>query len=276
MASNYTSQDLEILISTTNRNTLDFLIPMFPFSHFSEFSILIINQTSKDQILVSDFPSVRVINSFEKGLSRSRNIAIQNASKEIGLFADDDVVYSADFDSQIITAFNTLDASVITFNHQRIGLKHPQNAATTSYSHNSVTIWDVFSIEIAFKVSDLKEKKVGFDEHFGLGADFETAEELLFLRSVLQNKIKAAYFPAVVVSHALLTSGDDQGSDKLVFARAALSYKLYKQLAYLWLPKYLFFLYRYHYMKLSEIPQKLKSGLFGIKKYKELQQLSRK
>lgn len=276
MASNYTSQDLEILISTTNRNTLDFLIPMFPFSHFSVFSILIINQTSKDQILVSDFPSVRVINSFEKGLSKSRNAAIQNASKKIGLFADDDIVYTADFSSQIVTAFSTLDASVITFNHQRIGVAHAQNAATTTFLHDSKTIWNVFSIEIAFKISDVKDNNLRFDEHFGLGADFETAEELLFLRSVLQSKIKAAYFPAVVVSHALLTSGDDQGSDKLVFARAALSYKLYKQLAYLWLPKYLFFLYRYNYMSLSEIPQKLKSGFSGIKKYKELQQLSNK
>ncbi|GEP52316.1 hypothetical protein FNO01nite_29880 [Flavobacterium noncentrifugens] len=270
MASNYTDQDLEILISTTNRNTLDFLIPMFPFGHFSEFSILIINQTSKDKIMVSDFPSVRIINSFEKGLSKSRNIAIQNASKKIGLFADDDVIYAKDFDKQIIDAFNAFDSSVITFNHQRIGLDHPQNAATMHYSHNFKSIWNVCSIEIAVKTEDIKNAKISFNEQFGLGSYFETAEELLFMRTVLQHKIKAGYFPVVVVSHALLSSGEAQGSDKLIFARAALSYKLYGMLAYFWLPKYLFFLYRHQFISKSEILKKMKAGILGIKKYKEL------
>ena len=276
MASNYTDQDLEILISTTNRNTLDFLIPMFPFGHFSDFSILIINQTSNDKILVSDFPSVRIINSFEKGLSKSRNSAIQNANKKIGLFADDDVIYTKGFDKQIIDAFNALDAAVITFNHQRLGLDHPQNAITTPYFHDFKTIWDVCSIEIAVKTEEIRNAKIGFNEQFGLGSYFETAEELLFMRSVLQHKIKASYFPAVIVSHALLSSGEEQGSDKLVFARAALSYHLYKQLAYFWLPKYLFFLYRHQLMSKNEILKKMKAGFSGIKKYVELNKAAHK
>jgi len=272
LASNYTRQDVEILIATMHRNSLDFLIPMFPFAHFSDFNILIINQTSENHILVSGFPNVRVINSFEKGLSRSRNLAIQNASKEIGLISDDDVVYYKGFDDEVANAFNQLtEASVVTFNHQRIGLEKPQNDSLNPYIHNSKTIWDVCSIEIALKPGDSNKNKLYFNEDFGLGSHFETAEELLFLRKALQLNANPHYFPSVIVSHPLLTSGDDQGSDKLVFARAALSYELRKVLTYIWLPKYLLFLYRYKFIQKNEFVKKFKAGLSGIQKFRQLQ-----
>lgn len=270
MASNYTRQDLEILISTMNQDSLDFLIPMFPFTHFSNFSLLIVNQTTPNQLLTSDYPLVRIINSFEKGLSKSRNTAIKNANKKIGLIADDDVIYEPDFDLKIIQAFNRIATPVITFNHQRIGLEYPQNLATNSYLHNYKSIWNVCSIEIAFKIADLKEKLLYFNEDFGLGSYFETAEEYLFLRNVLRLNVPAHFYPATIVSHPLLTSGDDQGSDKLVFARAALSYELRTILTYIWLPKYLCFLYRYKYITQKQWLHKFKVGISGIKKYKEL------
>ena len=106
LTNEFKNQDLEILVSTMNRNTLDFLIPMFPFCHFSEFSILIVNQTQENNLLHSDFLSVRVINSFEKGLSKSRNLALKNAKGKIVLLTDDDVVFETDFQAKIIDSFN--------------------------------------------------------------------------------------------------------------------------------------------------------------------------
>ena len=47
----FKKEDLEIVIATMNRNSLDFLIPMFPFCHFSNFPILIVNQTHENKLL---------------------------------------------------------------------------------------------------------------------------------------------------------------------------------------------------------------------------------
>lgn len=257
-----------------NRNSLDFLLPMFPFSHFSQFSILIVNQTQTDRLLVSDFPNVRVVNSFEKGLSKSRNTAIRNASKAICLIADDDVVYRPGFEKAILEAFHASDSAIITFNHQRIGLPHPQNTSEKAYLHNAKTIWEVCSIEIAFRLETIQKQQLFFNEYFGLGAFFETAEEMLLLRKALQLKIKASFNPFVIESHPLHTSGEDQGSDTLVFARAGLSYKLYGIIAYFWLPKYLFFLLRHQYIGAGEILRKFGTGLSGIQKYKQLASLN--
>ena len=81
-----------------NRDNLDFLIPMFPSANFADFTILIVNQTTEKKLMNSDFPNLKVINSFEKGLSKSRNLALKNATKKILLIADDDVIYLPDFE----------------------------------------------------------------------------------------------------------------------------------------------------------------------------------
>ena len=60
------SRELEILIATMNKTSLDFLSSMFSSQDYSNFTILIVNQTTKDKLLVSDHANIRVINSFEK------------------------------------------------------------------------------------------------------------------------------------------------------------------------------------------------------------------
>ncbi|MBK9224431.1 MAG: glycosyltransferase family 2 protein [Flavobacterium sp.] len=255
-----------------NKKSLDFLEPMFPFSHFSNFSILIVNQTQKDSLLTSDYPNIKIINSFEKGLSRSRNLALQNATKKLCLIADDDIVYAPDFEKEIVNAFNTLeDASLITFNHQRVGVDKPQKIATEIHKHTLKSIWNVSSIEIAFSLDAIKNNSIVFNDYFGLGSVFETAEEFLFLRSSLLQNLKLYYYPSVIVSHPKLSSGIHEGQDKLLFARTALFYKTKGKLAYLWLIKYLFFLLKNDYIKKEECIQKFKIGIAGIRKYKELE-----
>src|SRR5687768_13552878 len=104
-----------------NRSSLDFLLPMFPFEHFSNFNILIVNQ-SKENVLTSDFSTIRVINSPEFGLSKSRNLAIDNAKGKVCLITDDDVVFAEDFYKEILKAFTKLgNPAIISFNHKRFG-----------------------------------------------------------------------------------------------------------------------------------------------------------
>lgn len=276
MTSLLKTEDFEILIATTNKSSLAFLEEMFPFAHFSNFNILIINQ-SDENVLTSDFDTIRVINTNEKGLSKSRNLAFKNAKKKICLIADDDVVFFLNFENGIITAFNqNPDASIITFNHKREGLEKTHNSSQTVYEHTNKSIRKVISFEIAFKLDIIEEKKIYFDEYFGLGSYFETADEYLFLRDALKLGIKPLFYPFVIVTHPLLSSGEFLGADRIVYARAALSCKLYGFWAYLWLLKYVFFLYRNDYMNNNEWVYKIKIGLSGINKYKELKKAKNK
>lgn len=270
MTNVYTENDLEILIATKDRINLDFLLPMFPFAPFYNFNILIVNQ-SKENILTSDFHSVRVINSREVGLSKSRNLAIKNGIKKICLLADDDVVYFENFEKIIINAFMSLcNPIIITFNHQRIGLYEPKNKSRKAYEHTIKSILKVCSIEIAFQLHEIKNNNIHFDEYFGLGSFFETAEENLFLGNALKLKLDSYYCPDVIVSHPLVSSGNQEGKDELIYARSALIYKTKGIYVYFWLHKYLFFLYRKGFIGKTEYMDKFKLGLSGIKKFKEL------
>ena len=65
-----------------NRNNFDFLKAMFVNIPIENYHILIINQTTGNNKLESDFENVRVINTTELGLSKSRNMALKQAKKK--------------------------------------------------------------------------------------------------------------------------------------------------------------------------------------------------
>ena len=270
MTNVFLENDLEILIATKNRNNLDFLAHMFPFEPFSNFNILIINQSNSTD-LISDFETVRVINVNEKGLSKSRNLAIINASKKICLIADDDLVYFENFGKMIINNFNkNTNADIITFNHVGSDKKIIGNSSIDGYLHTKKSSYRVSSFEIAFKLDVIRENSINFDENFGLGSFFEIAEEFLFLKKSIELKLKAYFSPFVIVFHPLTSSGKREGEDNLIYARAALFYTLKGDFVYLWLVKYVFFLVRNSYINWNECGIKYKTGLMGIQKYKEL------
>src|SRR5690606_37537007 len=165
------SIQLEILVSTMDRNSLDFLKMMFENNELSECQVLVINQTSESTLLHSDYPNIRTINSFEKGLSKSRNLAIENAIGDIVLIADDDVVFVTDLYNKVCNAFKTKPyATLISFMAKDLEGKLYRNYPQKSCEHTYGTIKDVISLEIAFDLKKIRELEVNFDEKFGLGA----------------------------------------------------------------------------------------------------------
>ncbi|MFC6097750.1 glycosyltransferase [Flavobacterium qiangtangense] len=271
MADEFKKTDLEILVSTMNRSNLDFLIPMFPFASFSDFNILIVNQTSEKKNLVSEFSNVKVINSFKKGLSSSRNIALKNATGKILLIADDDVIYFPDFDQKIIDSFHqNKEASVICFQTKTTENKPYSNYKNENLLMNKKQVFWVLSIEIALKSDEIKKKNVVFNEYFGLGAKFEDSESLFFLRRVIHNNLKVLFVPKYIVKHKKYSSSDELNSDRWLYARGANLYKRFQKFSYFFLFKLVFFLLRKKFISFTEIRHKTKVGLKGIQDYKAL------
>ena len=264
------TKTLEILVSTMNRVSLSFLSQMFPENNFENYSILVVNQTEKDTLLESPYTNVRVINSFEKGLPQSRNLALKNAQGDICLIADDDVKYKVGFDRIISDAFTThLDADIITFkmvDENGNDFKPYQNIK----QHSIKTVRTVNSVVIALDRKRISESNTLFDEHFGLGTTFQSGDEYVFLRNALQNNLDVKFEPKVILTHKFESSGRDAGSDRIIFARAALFYKYSGVLGYLRLCKYLYMIYRQDIITFKDLLPKYKVGVKGIKHYKSL------
>ena len=68
----YKKHNLEILISTTKKNNLDFIENIFFENPQHNFPIIIVNQAGK--IKNSNNKNIKIINTETKGLSKSRNI----------------------------------------------------------------------------------------------------------------------------------------------------------------------------------------------------------
>jgi len=263
------NQNLEILLSTMRKTSLSFLSGMFSSNNYSDFNILIVNQTNEAELLTSNMDNVQVVNSFEKGLPQSRNIAIENASDTICLIADDDVKYVENFKEIIISAFKKYDhADVITFQ-----MKDDEGQLFRDYQdivkHNKDTIYTANSVVIAFRLKSVKGK-VLFNPNFGLGSKFEVADEYVFLKNALKAGLAIYFEPKVILSHPKFSSGQDVASDRIIYGRSALYYKYYGLRAYFRIAKHIYRISRDGKLSLSEIIPKFGVAIKGVKNYKKL------
>ena len=272
MTNEFKKQDLEILVSTMNRNSLDFLIPMFPFCHFSDFSILIVNQTEENKLLVSDFPSIRVINSFEKGLSKSRNLALKNAIGKIVLIADDDVIYMNDFDTKIIQAYNQYDnKAVISFCIEKPnGLLFKKYLPNAKKNLSLMELFNVLSIEISLNKLILDKLGITFDENFGLGSEFQMGEEAVFLSDIKNKNQQIAFVPSVIVIHSEISSTEKIDFSKRYYVQGAFLTRVLKEDYFMGLATKLFFDVKQKKLNLNQIPAAIKNANQGKMDYNKL------
>ena len=265
-----TNLKLEILMSTMHRSSLDFLDSIFPNGSYENYNLLIINQTTKDCLLESNLANIRVINSFNTGLTNSRNLALKNAIGSICLIADDDALYQSNFETIILNSFkNNEKADVITFKMKDLEGKDFKNY-TDSKWHDVVSVKQVNSVVIAFNLQAIKTSKVIFNSLFGLGSTFETADEYVFLRDCLKAGLILWFESSYLLSHKINSSGKALGSDRIVFAKSALFYKYSGILGYLRLFKYLFVILNRGFITKQEFLPKFKTGLQGISTYKKV------
>ncbi|WP_242091698.1 glycosyltransferase family 2 protein [Aestuariivivens sediminicola] len=260
----------EILISTMNKKDFTFLKRMFANNTLEDYRILIINQTTKDNLLESELTNVRVINSFEKGLSKSRNLAIRNAMGDICLIADDDITYKKGFEKDIISAFkNNPEADFITFQMQDDSGKLFKTYPDVHW-HNRKSVITVNSVVISFRRENILNSGISFNPYFGLGAQFPLGEEYIFLRDALKANLKLLFIKKIILTHKYLSSGRLLGKDSNIFARSAIMRKYSGKLAYLRLVKHVFHGLQNREIGVLDICSKFKVGIKGILSYESL------
>jgi glycosyltransferase involved in cell wall biosynthesis len=267
----FKKEDVEILLATMNRNSLDFLIPMFPFSHFSNFSIVIINQTQIGNDLVSTFPSIRVINSYEKGLSKSRNLALENAKGKILLIADDDEVFLENFDSKMVEAYNKYPNSAsITFEIEKEhGFKYRKYPVKETFLSNYLALFNCLSIEISLNKAVFNKLNISFDENFGLGSTFNMGEEAIFLVDIYNKKQQILFYPEVIAIHPSISTNDKLNFKERYYIQGAFLARLFKFGFYFQMATKLFFDLKQKKINFRQLPLAIIKAFEGKNKYRD-------
>ena len=265
----YQKSDIEILVATMNQSNFDFLEAMFLFSDFSQFNILIVNQTDENKFLVSDNEKIKVFNVFEKGLSKSRNLALQNATKDLLIFTDDDIVFKQNFEINILDSFNThtnFDGFRFQFLNRKGNLakKYP---TTFQYKLSQFEILNTSSVELVFKNNSLKRVAIKFDENFGLGTNFYMGEEAIFVSDVIKSGLKVGFVPEQILSHSQVTTGHKTAISKIYFAQSAVFYRIFGKMYLFWIALKLIFDLKQSKINFTEVVHLFKQAQKGKKAY---------
>ena len=265
----YQVSDIEILIATMNRDDLTFLEAMFSKTDVTKYNIIIINQTTTEKQLQVTSHSIKVINVLERGLSKSRNLALRLATKKLVVFTDDDVVFDANFDSTIVNAFNdypNFDGFRFPFQMKEgvIAKKYP----STFQSHlTSFDILNTSSVELVFKKEAIQSARLHFDENFGLGTPFYMGEEAIFVFDAKRKGLKIGFVPQILLTHLQFTTTQKVTVLERYYYQSAVFYRIFGKMYLFWVVLKLLFDLKQHKIGLRTIPQVLKQALKGKKVY---------
>jgi glycosyltransferase involved in cell wall biosynthesis len=201
---------ISFVISTMNRDSLDFIEPMFLDTDLSllSYEIIVINQSLDERIIIksinaSKFFNVKIVNTQTKGLSRSRNLGIEIAQGSIILFLDDDITIIG---SGLQEAIRYLDknSTIDVITMQMVDANHnlcKKSYSMSSKSHDSLTVFKISSMECMFR-KRVFEKGIRFDTRFGLGSKtYNSGEEVILLSDILSLKMHITYLPIKFIIH---------------------------------------------------------------------------
>lgn len=183
-------KQLEVLLSVMNFTDEKLLQKKIKENNIYT-KVFVVNQVENQQDIINyENDKIRVYSYNEKGASRSRNRLIENASGDICIFADDDMVYNDDYESIILGEFEkNKQAEIIIFNIKNLNSKREKIKKIRNKKINRLDILKVRSSRIAFRREIIEKYNIKFDEKFGPNGVFSKGEETVFVSDCLDKNI---------------------------------------------------------------------------------------
>ena len=209
-------ETIEVLIATMHQTDLSIIDKCN-----IQTPCLVVNQCDKTDYVEEEreYGKIRMISSTDRGLSRSRNVALKNSHADICVICDDDIVYKQDYKDLICSAFKKLpDADVIVFNVNSLNPEmRPQERLFTKIKR--IPRYKTYSsVHIAFRRARIVENNIEFDERFGAGSGIYTmGEDSLFFTKIHKAKLKAYTYPAIIADLSSETSTWFKGYNRQYF-----------------------------------------------------------
>lgn len=139
----------------------------------------------------------RMFSTRQRGLTKSRNMAVQNARADVCLLCDDDEVFVPNYEQKVLSAYETLpQADVIILKMVNRPPSFPDRIMPLRFPKTmKVSSW-----QISFRRQRLLDSGVRFDELLGAGTGNGAEEELKFLLDCEKAGLKIYYVPTEIAS----------------------------------------------------------------------------
>ncbi|MCR4908046.1 MAG: glycosyltransferase [Lachnospiraceae bacterium] len=190
--------------------------------------VIVINQTEQDsdETFREEDRIVRFISSTERGLSVSRNTALEaarEAEAELCVFCDNDCVYVKDYEKIITGAFDRHpESDILVFFIRRPERSEP--VFRRERRMGRLSSMKIFSPEIAFRLKAVRDAGLSMDPLFGAGARFLMGEENIFLFDALRAGLKLTYIPVKIAELMKTESTWFQGYNEAFFKSRGAGY----------------------------------------------------
>ena len=216
----------ELLVSTMHKNNMQEIRDMLIRMNV-KCNCLVINQCAEENVFVEENNGQKLLAIFtkERGLSKSRNMALKNSSADIVAIADDDLYYYDNFDKIIVDYYKkNKKADVVLFgidSYRKICEKKEQKC-------NFLKLVSYISVQTTLKRMSVLKKNIIFNELFGTGSGcYDSGEENLFLADCYKKKLSLFYCPEKILKDVETESSWFKGyTEKFCRDRGAIFYAM--------------------------------------------------
>lgn len=182
---------VEVLISCMHRNTVEEVMELVKRTNVTG-PCVVVSQCDKEEVIQKG--KTKIVFTKERGLSRSRNMAIKYASHDICLICDDDEILDSNYERIITDAYNKYNKDIICFYISRSARQIPPHDFKLNYK----SFWRVASVEISFKRETVINEGIYFDSRIGSGVSNCGGEENKFLLNCIQHRLKCLYLTSTI------------------------------------------------------------------------------
>lgn len=187
---------VQILVATMNQTDYSLLDKLN-----IQTDAVIVNQHDHYSYQVLDYNGHRIewICVNERGLSRSRNLALSKATGDICLLVDDDEQLRAGYPDIIRGAFSFYpNADIIAFNIDSIGNKSTRYYNKVNKKLHRYNAMRYGSARIAFRRQRVMKEQIGFATLFGAGSFFSSGEDSIFLSHCFNKRLRVYAWSEVI------------------------------------------------------------------------------
>lgn len=259
---------LQILVSTMHRKDYSLLDEMNIQS-----DAVVINQCDREKTeeFLYKGHSIKWISVKERGIGKSRNMAIENADADIILFADDDIVYDDGMAQAVIRAFEEhKNSDIIVFNLESLNTERPEFMVEQDINIGRFNFMRYGAAKIAVRTESINKNKLRFSLLFGGGAKYQCGEDNLFLIQAIKAGMNPVAVPVKIGCVKQEESTWFKGYNEKYFKDRGV---LFGAMFGLWAPIYLLLIDIKNNSR-YEIPflKRYITGLKGISEYKKIEE----
>ena len=227
----------ETLISAVNKDST------LPGIMGIEGCAVLIDQTDRDaeEAVDTGKAHVRIYHRNERGVGKSRNLALEKAEADIILFSDEDIRYDEGYTEKVTEAFDKHPEADILFFNVRVCEERRTYHIEEETKVGYFNLGRYPAYAAAVRREKIISKGIKYSLLFGGGAKYSNGEDSLFFMDCVRAGLKLKALPIEIGYEEPRESTWFSGyHEKFFFDRGVLYHFLYRKLAGLWGARFIF------------------------------------